>query len=110
MNKLGSTVTAVIGAAVGTALMATTGSAVASSAVSHSTTLPPNTRADMRRLPARWTRRFDAVVNLFTSFGFNAAPGDEVFIMSMTVAAVLALLLATANRLLRMNLPVHLNS
>lgn len=35
------------------------------------------TRADMRRLPARWTRRFDAVVNLFTSFGFFGAPGDD---------------------------------
>ena len=35
------------------------------------------TRADMRRLPARWTRRFDAVVNLFTSFGFFADPKDD---------------------------------
>ena len=35
------------------------------------------TRGDMRRLPARWTRRFDAVVNLFTSFGFFADPADD---------------------------------
>lgn len=35
------------------------------------------TRADMRRLPARWTGRFDAVVNLFTSFGFFADPRDD---------------------------------
>jgi SAM-dependent methyltransferase len=31
----------------------------------------------MRRLPARWTGRFDAVVNLFTSFGFFLDPGDD---------------------------------
>lgn len=35
------------------------------------------TRADMRRLPARWSRRFDAVVNLFTSFGFFTEPADD---------------------------------
>ena len=35
------------------------------------------TRGDMRKLPARWTGRFDAVVNLFTSFGFFAAPADD---------------------------------
>lgn len=34
-------------------------------------------RADMRELPGDWTGRFDAVVNLFTSFGFFAAPGDD---------------------------------
>ena len=34
-------------------------------------------RGDMRRLPTAWTRRFDAVVNLFTSFGFFADPGDD---------------------------------
>lgn len=34
-------------------------------------------RGDMRRLPARWTARFDAVVNLFTSFGFFADPADD---------------------------------
>jgi SAM-dependent methyltransferase len=35
------------------------------------------TRGDMRRLPARWTRRFDGVLNLFTSFGFFAEPADD---------------------------------
>jgi SAM-dependent methyltransferase len=32
----------------------------------------------MRKMPARWTRRFDAVLNLFTSFGFFAHPADDV--------------------------------
>jgi ubiquinone/menaquinone biosynthesis C-methylase UbiE len=36
------------------------------------------TRGDMRKLPGRWTRRFDAVLNLFTSFGFFAHPADDV--------------------------------
>lgn len=35
------------------------------------------TRGDMRSLPTKWTRRFDAVVNLFTSFGFFADPADD---------------------------------
>jgi SAM-dependent methyltransferase len=35
------------------------------------------TRADMRKLPARWTGRFDAVLNLFTSFGFFDQPADD---------------------------------
>jgi SAM-dependent methyltransferase len=35
------------------------------------------TRGDMRYLPARWTRRFDAVLNLFTSFGFFLLPSDD---------------------------------
>jgi SAM-dependent methyltransferase len=35
------------------------------------------TRGDMRHLPARWTGRFDAVVNLFTSFGFFIDPADD---------------------------------
>jgi ubiquinone/menaquinone biosynthesis C-methylase UbiE len=39
------------------------------------------TRGDMRRLPGRWTGRFDAVVNLFTSFGFFAAPADDALVM-----------------------------
>ncbi len=34
-------------------------------------------RGDMRRLPARWTGRFDAVANLFTSFGFFLNAGDD---------------------------------
>lgn len=32
---------------------------------------------DMRKLPARWSGRFDAVVNLFTSFGFFDDPADD---------------------------------
>jgi len=36
------------------------------------------TRADMRALPKRWSERFDAVVNLFTSFGFFMDPEDDV--------------------------------
>jgi len=35
------------------------------------------TRGDMRRMPSRWSRRFDAVLNLFTSFGFFAHPADD---------------------------------
>lgn len=35
------------------------------------------TRADMRRLPARFARRFDAVINVFTSFGFFTDPADD---------------------------------
>lgn len=35
------------------------------------------TRGDMRRLPSRWTGRFDAVVNLWTSFGFFDDPADD---------------------------------
>ncbi len=34
-------------------------------------------RGDMRQLPARWSGRFDAVVNLFTSFGFFLDPNDD---------------------------------
>src|SRR3954464_3581041 len=32
------------------------------------------TQGDMRKLPARWTNRFHAVANLFTSFGFFLDP------------------------------------
>jgi SAM-dependent methyltransferase len=35
------------------------------------------TRGDMRKLPSRWTGRFDAVLNLFTSFGFFLDPNDD---------------------------------
>jgi ubiquinone/menaquinone biosynthesis C-methylase UbiE len=35
------------------------------------------TRGDMRKLPARWAGRFDAVANLFTSFGFFLDPNDD---------------------------------
>ena len=34
-------------------------------------------RGDMRRMPQDWTNRFDAVLNLFTSFGFFADPADD---------------------------------
>lgn len=39
------------------------------------------TRADMRRLPARFGGRFDAVVNVFTSFGFFTDPADDRRVM-----------------------------
>ena len=39
------------------------------------------TRGDMRKLPPRWTGRFDAVLNLFTSFGFFADPADDIRVM-----------------------------
>lgn len=39
------------------------------------------TRGDMRSLPARWTGRFDAVVNLFTSFGFFDDPRDDAQVL-----------------------------
>ena len=35
------------------------------------------TRGDMRALPSRWSGRFDAVLNLFTSFGFFDTPSDD---------------------------------
>ena len=35
------------------------------------------TRGDMRKLPARWGGRFDAVLNLFTSFGFFTNASDD---------------------------------
>lgn len=34
-------------------------------------------QGDMRRLSSRWTGRFDAVLNLFTSFGFFMDPADD---------------------------------
>ena len=34
-------------------------------------------RGDMRALPDKWTGRFAAVLNLFTSFGFFLDPGDD---------------------------------
>ncbi|HUQ99559.1 MAG TPA: class I SAM-dependent methyltransferase [Gemmatimonadaceae bacterium] len=40
------------------------------------------TRGDMRKLPRRWTGRFDAVLNLFTSFGFFAHPADDVRVIT----------------------------
>ena len=40
------------------------------------------TRGDMRRLPARWKGRFDAVINLFTSFGFFDNPADDARVIA----------------------------
>jgi SAM-dependent methyltransferase len=34
-------------------------------------------QGDMRKLPSRWTGRFSAVLNLFTSFGFFTDPADD---------------------------------
>ncbi|HET6681043.1 MAG TPA: methyltransferase domain-containing protein [Gemmatimonadaceae bacterium] len=39
-------------------------------------------QGDMRRLPARWTGRFDAVLNLFTSFGFFSDPADDARVIA----------------------------
>src|SRR5687767_14295731 len=38
-------------------------------------------RGDMRKLASRWTGRFDAVLNLFTSFGFFADPADDAAVI-----------------------------
>lgn len=39
-------------------------------------------QGDMRALSKRWTGRFDAVVNLFTSFGFFDDPRDDLVVLS----------------------------
>lgn len=39
-------------------------------------------QGDMRKLPAAWTGRFDAVVNLFTSFGFFLHPADDARVIA----------------------------
>ena len=39
-------------------------------------------RADMRKLPASWSGRFDAVVNLYTSFGFFDNPSDDARVIA----------------------------
>jgi SAM-dependent methyltransferase len=39
-------------------------------------------QGDMRRLPMQWTGRFDAVVNLFTSFGFFVDPADDARVVA----------------------------
>lgn len=39
------------------------------------------TQGDMRKLPARWTARFDAVLNLFTSFGFFDRPTEDYAVL-----------------------------
>jgi SAM-dependent methyltransferase len=35
------------------------------------------TQGDMRKMSRSWTSKFDAVINLFTSFGFFANPSDD---------------------------------
>ena len=40
------------------------------------------TEGDMRKLPSRWTARFDAVANLFTSFGFFRNPSDDAKVIA----------------------------
>lgn len=39
-------------------------------------------QGDMRRLPVEWRGRFDAVVNLFTSFGFFDDPADDARVIA----------------------------
>jgi SAM-dependent methyltransferase len=39
------------------------------------------TRGDMRTLPKKWTGRFDAVANVFTSFGYFADPADDAAVI-----------------------------
>lgn len=46
-------------------------------------------KADMRALPERWTGRFDAVLNLFTSFGFFDDATDDAHVIQQ-FARVLA--------------------
>lgn len=46
------------------------------------------TRGDMRKLPMLWRKRFDAVVNLFTSFGFFDDAADDERVLAQ-VARVL---------------------
>ena len=40
------------------------------------------TRGDMRQLPAKWSGRFDSVLNLFTSFGFFTDPSDDALVIA----------------------------
>ena len=40
------------------------------------------TLGDMRTLPPKWRGKFDAVVNLFTSFGFFAHPREDARVIS----------------------------
>src|SRR3954468_22047935 len=43
---------------------------------------PRYTPAAMRSLPAKWSRKSDAVLNLFTSFGFFTEPGDDARVLA----------------------------
>jgi SAM-dependent methyltransferase len=62
---------------------------------------PTFVQGDMRRLPARWTGRFDAVVSLGASFGFFATRAEDEAVLAQ-YARVLApggrLVLHAANR------------
>ncbi|GIX23643.1 MAG: hypothetical protein KatS3mg122_0874 [Caldimonas sp.] len=51
-----------------------------------------------------WSRIHASVINPLVERPFDTAPTDEVFILSTTVASLLALLLALANKLLKLNL------
>lgn len=46
------------------------------------------TRGDMRKLPAKWAGRFDAVLNLFTSFGFFTNPSDDAKVIEQFARAL----------------------
>ena len=46
------------------------------------------TRGDMRKLPAKWAGRFDAVLNLFTSFGFFTNPSDDTKVIEQFAGAL----------------------
>ena len=46
------------------------------------------THGDMRKLPVKWNGRFDAVINLFTSFGFFVDPRDDAKVIQQ-IARVL---------------------
>ncbi len=50
-----------------------------------------------------WSQMHGTVINQWTG-RTTPAPGDEIFIMSMTIASLLGLVLALANRLLRFGL------
>ncbi|MFN3415327.1 MAG: TRAP transporter large permease subunit [Caldimonas sp.] len=51
-----------------------------------------------------WSRVHSSIINPLVERPFAEAPGDEIFILSMTVASVLALVLALLNRLLGLHL------
>lgn len=51
-----------------------------------------------------WAQVHSAIINPLVERPFAEAPSDEIFIMSMTVASVLALVLALLNRLLGLQL------
>lgn len=46
------------------------------------TIAPTYRRADMRKLPSRWSASFDAIFNLFSSFGFFLDPSDDARVIA----------------------------